>query len=145
MIWLIADDEPDILDILTDIVTRWGYEPLTLASGDAASLWLENVISGAYTGPLPGLALLDIRMPGLTGDQLAERIRQVDALRDMAIVMMTAFSLTDAERQQLLARTGADDLIWKPLPDMNELRAALHTAMEHRASQRETAWKVGCD
>jgi CheY-like chemotaxis protein len=62
---LVADDEPSVLEVLEDLLTEYGYEVATVASGRA-------VLDRLDTFPADVL-LLDIMMPGLSGnDTLAE-------------------------------------------------------------------------
>jgi response regulator RpfG family c-di-GMP phosphodiesterase len=73
---------------------------------------------------------MDIRMPGKKGNEVAARMRTVKALERTPIVLMTAYSMTDAERAELLERDGADRVIQKPLPEFDQLRKLLHDLVE---------------
>jgi CheY-like chemotaxis protein len=75
---------------------------------------------------MPEFALMDIRMPGKKGNEIATRMRSMPALNDMPIVLMTAFTLNEQERDALLTDAGVDQVIGKPLPDFEELRVLLH-------------------
>jgi CheY-like chemotaxis protein len=75
------------------------------------------------------LALMDIRMPGFKGHEIARRMRAVDALQDITIILMTAFSLTEDERDSMLAEYGVDRIIHKPLPEFDSLKALLDEAL----------------
>lgn len=136
MTWLIVEDEEDIRNIVSIMCNFWGHETITFPDGNTASEWLDAVAAGTYSEELPELALLDIRMPGPTGDRLAARIRQIDPLKEMAIIMMTAYVLSDSEKSRIMTVSGADDLIKKPLPDMDELNITLHQILDKkRAAQ----------
>src|SRR5260221_13533886 len=78
---------------------------------------------------------MDIRMPGYTGDKVAARIRQTPAIKDIPIILMTAFSLTDAEIKEMMDQTGIDHLINKPLPDMEIFRTTLYRVRDERRAQ----------
>ena len=73
------------------------------------------------------VAVLDIRMGGMSGIEVLERLKFVDA--DIEAVMMTAFETTDTMRQALRLR--ACDYINKPF-DISTMRAAVASAMERR-------------
>ncbi len=77
-------------------------------------------------------AILDIRMGGMSGIDLLERLKAVDP--DIEIIMLTAFETTDTIRQAL--RLGACDYLNKPF-DINTIRAAVATAMERRSLSSE--------
>jgi hypothetical protein len=55
---------------------------------------------------------------------------------------MTAYSMTDAERAELLERDGADRVIQKPLPEFDQLRQLLHDLVEARKVQPPPAAKL---
>lgn len=129
MTWLIVEDEEDIRNIVSIMCQSWGHQTLAFPDGNQAFAWLDTVETGSYQGELPELAILDIRMPGPTGDRIAQRIRQTNALKHMAIVMMTAFSLSQDDIDRMTTVYGADEVIHKPLPDMDDLNAMLHSVL----------------
>ncbi len=132
MTWLLVEDDNDIRNVVAVMMSVWGEKPLPFVDGNAAWTWLDSVDSGAFAGELPDLALLDIRMPGHTGDRVAARIRQTKQIKDIPIVLMTAFSLTDAEVKVMIEECGIDLLINKPLPDMDVFRATLYRVRDER-------------
>lgn len=146
MTWLIVEDEEDIRNIVSVMFNFWGHDTLVFPDGNKASQWLDTVSAGEYTGSLPELALLDIRMPGLTGDRIAERIRQIDSLKQMAVVMMTAYALSETEKQRIMEVSGADSMIKKPLPDMDELNSTLHQILASKQiEQSQPESQLGAD
>jgi two-component system sensor histidine kinase/response regulator len=74
------------------------------------------------------VAVLDIRMGGMSGLEVLERLRFIDA--DIEAVMMTAFETTDTMRQALRLR--ACDYINKPF-DVATMRASVAKALERRS------------
>ncbi len=102
---LIADDEPDILEILSYNLTREGYEVITAEDGneaiEKANLWK------------PQLIILDMMMPGKTGVQVCQILRGQDSFRDTLIMFLTA--LNDDTTQIRGLETGADDYVSKPV------------------------------
>lgn len=124
--WLIAEDEADIRNLVAMMCQVWGHTTMTFENGQKVWDWLDTVESGTYNGQLPEFALMDIRMPGKKGNEIASRMRSMPALNDMPIVLMTAFTLNEQERDSLLAESGVDQVIGKPLPDFEELRVLLH-------------------
>src|SRR6266852_7226780 len=78
------------------------------------------------------VAVLDIRMAGMSGIELLERLKFVD--HTIEVVMMTAFETTDTIRQALRLR--ACDYINKPF-DISTMRAAVASAMQRRTLESE--------
>lgn len=139
MTWLLVEDDPDIRNIIQLMMTVWGENPLVFPEGNSAWAWLERVAGGTYQGELPELALMDIRMPGPNGDKLAARIRQIAPLRDIPIVLMTAFALTDSEIKAMTEQTGIDHFINKPLPDLDVFRSLLYEVRDKKRRYRTPA------
>jgi len=129
--WLLVEDDPDIRTVVAVMMQLWGETALALPDGNAAWKWLDTVEGGA-AHDLPELALMDIRMPGHTGDQIAARIRQTERLKHIPIILMTAFSLTDAEVSTMKEKVGIDHLIKKPLPDMDDFKSTLYRVRDEK-------------
>ena len=123
--WLIAEDETDILSLLTMVVQVWGYKTLPFESGQKVWDWLDKIEAGTYTGDLPEFALMDIRMPGKKGNEVANRMRTIASFHNIPIVLMTAFSLSEADQKTFQVQDGVDAVIPKPLPAFDELRTML--------------------
>src|SRR5437764_51701 len=121
------------------MMSVWGEKPLPFPDGGAAWGWLDTIANGTFKGELPDLALMDIRMPGYTGDKIAARIRQTPQIKDIPIILMTAFSLTDAEIKEMMDQTGIDHLINKPLPDMEifDPRCIVYAMSVERGTRRK--------
>jgi two-component system alkaline phosphatase synthesis response regulator PhoP len=102
---LIADDEPDIVEILKYNLQKEGYEVATAADGDEA---IEKAKETA-----PDLVVLDIMMPKKTGVEVCEILRAQPQFKDTLIMFLTA--LNDEATQIKGLTTGADDYISKPI------------------------------
>lgn len=135
MTWLLVEDDPDIRNFVQMVLTVWGEKPLPFPDGRAAWAWLDSVESGSYQGELPELALMDIRMPGYTGDEIAARIRQTEPIKHIPIILMTAFTLSEAEIAEMQKRAGFDHLINKPLPELDRLQQLLYGVRDKRKAQ----------
>jgi len=133
VIWMIAEDEADIRNLVTMMAQAWGHQPLPYPTGTKAWEFLDEVEAGTYDGPLPEFALMDIRMPGPKGNEIAHRIRTIPAIENIPIVLMTAFSLDDEERAAMLTN-GADRIIAKPLPDFAQLQSILNKVIEDKSN-----------
>lgn len=102
---LIADDEPDIVEILKYNLEREGYQVTTAKDGD------EAIDKARHTQP--DLVVLDMMMPRKNGVEVCEILRAQPAFRDTLILFLTA--LSDEATQLKGFNTGADDYISKPV------------------------------
>ncbi|MBC7867676.1 MAG: response regulator transcription factor [Gloeobacteraceae cyanobacterium ES-bin-316] len=102
---LIADDEPDILEILQFNLQQEGYEVVTAKTGDDA---IEKAKRTE-----PDLIILDIMMPGKNGIEVCNILRTFPAFKKTLIVFLTAMSDEGTEIKGL--ETGADDYLTKPI------------------------------
>jgi len=102
---LIADDEPDILEILKYNLVNEGYQVFTAKDGDEA---LEKAKMTH-----PDLIVLDIMMPKKNGVEVCEILRLQPAFKNTLILFLTA--LSDENTQIRGLQTGADDYISKPI------------------------------
>jgi two-component system, OmpR family, alkaline phosphatase synthesis response regulator PhoP len=102
---LIADDEPDILEILKYNLVQEGYEVFTAKDGD------EAVERAKRTQP--DLVVLDVMMPKKTGVEVCRLLRAQPAFRETLIIFLTA--VNDEATQIHGLETGADDYVSKPI------------------------------
>lgn len=102
---LVADDEPDILDILSYNLAKEGYSVSTAKDGDEAVEQANKV--------KPHLIILDMMMPKKTGVQVCQILRTQSAFKDTLIMFLTA--LNDESTQIRGLETGADDYVSKPV------------------------------
>jgi CheY-like chemotaxis protein len=131
--WLIAEDEADIRNLVATMCQVWGHNPITFESGQKAWEYLDSIADGSNQSNLPEFALMDIRMPGYRGDEVAKRIREIDAIANIPVVLMTAFVLSDEERMTMMETSGVDEIINKPLPDFVQLNEILHRIIADKA------------
>jgi two-component system, OmpR family, alkaline phosphatase synthesis response regulator PhoP len=102
---LIADDEPDILEILSFNLKGEGYEVVTAKNGDEA-------LDKAKTFK-PDLIILDMMMSGKNGLEVCNILRTQSAFAGTLIVFLTAINDENTEIKSL--ENGADDYLTKPL------------------------------
>jgi len=102
---LIADDEPDILEILKYNLVNEGYQVYTAKDGD------EAIEKAKFAQP--DLIVLDIMMPKKTGVEVCKLLRTQTAFKNTLILFLTA--LSDEETQIKGLETGADDYVSKPI------------------------------
>ncbi len=102
---LIADDEPDILEIVSFNLQNEGYEVITATNGNEA---FEKAKKAN-----PDLIILDVMMPGKTGIDVCRMLRAVPDMRETMIIFLTAMNDETSEITGL--ESGADDYISKPV------------------------------
>ncbi len=102
---LIADDEPDILEIVHYNLKQEGYEVYTAKDGDDALAKAKQL--------KPDLIILDIMMPKKSGVEVCSILRTQPAFKETLIIFLTA--LSDESSQIKGLDTGADDYVNKPI------------------------------
>ncbi|MEW6412971.1 MAG: sigma-54 dependent transcriptional regulator [Candidatus Zixiibacteriota bacterium] len=115
---LIVDDEQSQRDLLKGFLTKKGFEVHTAESGEAA---LEQ-----YHKIFAPLALVDLKMPGISGLELLDRLREINPF--VQVIVLTAFGSVETAVQAM--RSGAFDYLTKPIEDLDELIVKLHRAAE---------------
>ena len=121
---LIVEDDVHISTMLCELLQRNNYSPVSAYSGTEALLLLSQE---SYS-----LILLDLMLPGKTGQQVLEEIRSSSTV---PVIVLTA--RTDKETTVELLRAGADDYLAKPF-DNNELLARVDVQLR-RTKPQETA------
>jgi DNA-binding response OmpR family regulator len=101
---LVADDDEDILLLVTTRLKRDGFEIVQASNGDEALAVARE--------RRPALAVLDIGMPGLDGVEVLEQIRADGDLRAMKVLLLTAKAQESDVRRGFAA--GADAYVKKP-------------------------------
>lgn len=102
---LIADDEPDILEIIQFNLQSEGYDVVTAKNGDEAIDVAKKT--------LPDLIILDVMMPGKNGIDVCNILRMQPAFKSTLIIFLSALSDEGTEVRGL--ETGADDYLTKPI------------------------------
>lgn len=118
---LVVDDDVYIGDMLEEMLTRAGYGVMRAYSGTEAVLLLENA-------ERPDLILLDLMLPGLSGEELLSR------LGGIPVIVVSAKSDIDDKVQLLLG--GAADYITKPF-ESRELLARVAVQLRQRETDIE--------
>lgn len=132
---MVVEDEPDIYDVLLAMFDIWGIEGVAFVDGGEACAWIDDVDAGRVRGDLPELAILDIRLPEVSGPEVGARLRKSGILGDIAIVLITAYHMTPEEEEKVKRIAQADLLLYKPLPAMAELREAMDEVIaKHKGS-----------
>ena len=115
---LVVEDDQDINNLLCTILRDGGYESRAAFSGSEGLLWAERENFD--------LVLLDLMLPGLTGEQFIQKIRP---LRTMPIIVLSAKA--GLEDKVNVLRMGADDFIPKPF-DAQQLYETLRSYLPRK-------------
>jgi len=101
---LVVDDEEDILELLRFNLTKEGFAVVCAASGEEAMKLAR--------AEKPDLILLDLLLPGLDGLEVARRLKNDAATKEMSVIMVTA----KGEEADIVTglEVGAEDYITKP-------------------------------
>jgi two-component system alkaline phosphatase synthesis response regulator PhoP len=102
---LIADDEPDILEIIQYNLVKEGYESFTARDGEDALTKAKST--------RPDMIILDIMMPKKTGVEVCEILRSQPSFKETLIIFLTALNDESSHIQGL--EIGADDYVTKPV------------------------------
>lgn len=106
---LVIDDDPDILAIVSEVLTELGLEIQTASRGEAGLNMLRNTANGEQR---TDLVLLDLTMPGMSGTDVLLKIRG-ENLAD-SVVVMSGFA-SGIETRDLIS-LGASAFLPKPFP-----------------------------
>ena len=111
---LVADDDPNVVFLISEVLTRERYQVSSAANGVDALRQAR--------AEMPDLVLLDVMMPGIDGFEVCRRIKGDPALRAIKVVMVTAKTQGKDIRTGISA--GADHYITKPFK-IGELSAKI--------------------
>ena len=101
---MVADDDTQILDLITEHFENFDCELLTASDGEQAlEMALEHV---------PDLVILDVMMPGLNGWEVCKYLREHEGFEKTGVIMLTAIGETVNDATSPLY--GADDHVDKP-------------------------------
>jgi len=123
---LIVDDDPAMLNLLSNMLTPWGLDVMTLP--EPQHFW--NVL----VTTTPDLVLLDLEMPEVSGFELCQVVRQDAEWGDLPILVVTGH--TDEQSLQQTFAAGADDFIAKPVLGPELVTRVLSRIDRHRLGQK---------
>ena len=91
---LVIDDDGDLLDVLRDVIEGEGYRAVTAQSGEDALTLLRE-------GEKPCVILLDLKMPGMGGEEFRRRQLADPRLADVPVVGFTGLADGEASARRL--------------------------------------------
>jgi two-component system OmpR family response regulator len=126
---LVVEDEAPARDLLVAILRGDGYTVRAVEDGQSALDATESF--------RPDIALLDGGLPGISGAELASRLRMAS---DLPIIFVTGADSAEAVHRGF--RVGADDYITKPF-DAEELSWRVKAVLRRSGRAVERAWECG--
>jgi len=114
---LVVDDELFVRDLLLEFLGREGFEVVAVESGERA---LETVKVNAFQ-----IALIDLKMPGISGLETLKEIRKISPLTQN--IIMTGYPTIESSIEAL--RSGAYDYVVKPFK-LSDLKASIDKACQ---------------
>ena len=114
---LIVDDDPDVRQLLVDLISAFGHNPVAAEDGARGLVALDR--------SKPDLILVDFAMPGMSGAEFGRRVR--GRFPDMPIVFVTGYADTD----MIESAVGESALVLRKPFRSFELRAILREAIRH--------------
>jgi adenylate cyclase len=122
---LVVDDDPSIRRMFQLLLNDTGYRVSTATTGEEALAYMDLVT--------PDLVLMDLILPGISGQQVAERIKADTTKPFIPIILVTARN--DPKLKVLALDAGADDFLVKPV-EFAELLARVRAMLRLQRSQR---------
>jgi two-component system, OmpR family, KDP operon response regulator KdpE len=127
---LVVEDEPAIQELIAYTLKQAGHQPLRADTAEHAMRLVQSA--------LPDLVLLDWMLPGLSGIELARRLRADKRTKAIPIIMLTARA--DEQEKITGLEAGADDYIIKPFSAAQvdaRIRALLRRTADPEPAQVE--------
>src|SRR5438132_10725250 len=125
---LVVDDVPVNVKLLADLLAVKGYAVVTAANGAEALAKVDK--------EQPGLVLLDVMMPGMSGYDVCRKLRENPATAMLPVIMVTA--LDPAQERVKGIEAGADDFLTKPI-NRHELLARVKSLLRIKVLHDELA------
>jgi DNA-binding NtrC family response regulator len=113
---LIVDDQDDILHMMSEIISRWGYTPIVAHDGDDAIAKIVDL-------PVE-VMITDLRMPNTDGMQLLEKVKEIHP--DTVVIMFTGYPAVNTAVDAF--KHGVFDYITKPV-DFSELKKKIEEGL----------------
>ncbi|MCH2069621.1 MAG: response regulator [Shimia sp.] len=110
---LVIEDEPNIIEAISFILSRDGWSVATHSNGHDAVGVVQNA--------MPDLVILDVMLPGKTGYDILRELRSEDATQGLPVLMLTAKG--QVKDREMAERAGASRFMTKPFSNAEVLDA----------------------
>ncbi len=116
---LVLDDEPDLLELLSVLLTGAGYKVHTAQTAEDMEIYLKEK-------NLPDLLVFDLLLAGSHGGELVRHLKEDEHTRDVPILMVSAHPSAEQEADE----HGADAFLPKPF-NIDEFLALVASLLAH--------------
>ena len=127
---LVADDNPDNVELIREVLQGAGYTIVAAHDGD------EALVKVAETNP--DLIILDAMMPGKDGFEVCRRLKKWEQTRNIPVLMLTA--LQEVADKVRGIESGADEFLTKPI-DMVELQTRVRAQVKAKIYRQQVIEK----
>ncbi len=118
---IVIDDEPDMAYIIQQFLIKYGFN--SIAFTDPLLSWEYFKIDSKRHS----LIITDLKMPGLSGIELANKIRLIN--KNIKIILITAFELDDLNKSMQFINAKIDKIIQKPIK-LSKLKKEIDEILE---------------
>lgn len=123
---LCVDDDEDVLELIRDILSMNGYQPVCFRSGAEALANLERA--------RPSVAVVDLNMPGMNGIELCQRVREHPGYEELGVLILSGADAPEIIEHAM--KKGITDYLVKPMKPA-ELLARVKLLSKLRAMRDE--------
>ncbi len=120
---MVVDDEKDIVELMSETLTLWGYNPITAMNGEEA---LEK-----FKQTPVDLVITDLKLPRMDGVQLLDKIKSINEKTE--VILFTGYPEVNSAIDAM--KNGAFDYLIKPV-DLSELKLKIARALEKKSLGR---------
>ena len=103
--FLVVEDNPNNIKLITLVLKRYGHEAITAITG-------EEGVEKAITEQ-PEIILMDILLPGIDGLEATRRIRKIGSMKDIPIIAITSYAMA-GDRENII-EAGCNGYFEKPI------------------------------
>ncbi len=127
---MMIDDEPIMIDVVSSFLEEAGYRELVSVTDSTKAI-------DAIHSQRPDLLLLDLMMPGLSGFEILQMVRNDPQLREIPVIVLT--SASDSDTKLRVLELGATDFLEKPV-DPSELKLRVRNTLAFKAYRDRLAY-----
>ncbi len=120
---LVVDDEEDIVQLMSETLKLWGFNPITATDGEEALEKFQQI-------PID-LVLTDLKLPKMDGVKLLDKIKKLDGQTE--VILFTGYPEVSSAIDAM--KIGAFDYLIKPV-NLTELKLKIEQGLELKATSR---------
>lgn len=140
--WLSVEDNLEdrkVLQALSGIFAADFYE---INDGYSALDWVRSVDHNHYEGTLPSVAVIEVRVSGPRGNEIARYMRRLPQFDQTCIILTSRYPFTEEECVELTETASVDGFLVKPLPSLADLENIFRHAIDNRRASEFTSQHI---